>query len=304
MIHSVKIVNNIGESIYLDIKKPEETGFLVSGITGLNPPKADISQSNVNFFDGTVVGNVRVGPRNIVMVIVFYEDNNEKLTIEDLRYKCYRYFPVKGNITFYVTNDNGTYKIKGTVEANEVTIFTKQEGAQISILCPDPYFSKESSDVDTIVSTIVPNFHFPCSFEFTGQRMEGYEKFEGPFVMVPSSSEQILSTAMTYSYGDILIAKYSMDTLYDEEGEYYYAEIKADDSYDDQTPPDKDDVKLTHYIGPATFTPASSEQYVALEDKYTENDITLNPIPYERVRNTTEGTLENYTIIIGGNGNG
>ena len=305
MIQSFKIVNSIGESLFLDIRKPEESGFLVSSVTGLNPPKAEISSSDVNFFDGNIFGNTRVGARNIVMLIIFYDNNNEKLSIEELRHKSYRYFPVKGDINFYVTTEKGTYSIKGKVEANEITIFTKQEGAQISILCPDPYFEKESDNINTVVSTIVSNFSFPFSCEYTGQRIEGYEKFEGPFVMIPSSENgQILSTSMTYSYADILISKYMMSTEYDEENQYYYINISIDDSYNDGGSLDKGDVILTHYEGPTEFIPKSHEQYIYLEDKYTENDISLAPVPFERVQNTTEGTMENYTVVIGGNGNG
>lgn len=165
MIQSFKIVNYLGESLFLDIRRPEDTGLLVASVTGITPPKAEISTSQYALFDGSIVGNTRVEQRNIVMSIIFYMDNNERLSIEELRHRCYRYFPLRKELTFYVTNESGTYYIKGYVETNEINIFSKQEAAQISIICPDPHFKKEGSEKRPYVSTIEPTFQFPAEFK-------------------------------------------------------------------------------------------------------------------------------------------
>lgn len=165
MIQSFKIVNYLGESLFLDIRRPEDTGLLVASVTGITPPKAEISTSQYALFDGSIIGNTRVEQRNIVMNIIFYMDNTERLSIEELRHRCYRYFPLRKELTFYATNESGTYYIKGYVETNEINIFSKQEAAQISIICPDPHFKKEGSEKYPYISIIEPTFQFPAEFK-------------------------------------------------------------------------------------------------------------------------------------------
>lgn len=50
------------------------------------------------------------------------------------------------------------------------------------------------------------------------------------------------------------------------------------------------------YEGPYEFTPnAKSEQIISTAKKYVENDITIEPIPYYEVSNTSDG----LTVTIG-----
>ena len=166
MIKSFKITNHLGNSLYLDIRKPEDTGFLVTSVSGLTPPKAEVSESEFSTADGIDISGVRVGSRSITFTLIFYQDNNEKLTVEELRHICYEYFPVKKEIQIEITNDSGIYRTSGTIETNEITIFTIMEGAQINVICPDPYFwSKDSSTLN--MWDVKPAFEFPVIFEDT-----------------------------------------------------------------------------------------------------------------------------------------
>ena len=165
MIRSFTITNNLGEKLVLDIRRPEDTGFLVSAVSGLGPIKASVAQTEFGMYDGSILSSARLGPRNIVMNLIFFENNKEKLDIEQIRHRCYMYFPVKREITITVTNDSGDYRIKGTIESNEIPIFTQTEGAQISIVCPDPYFERSDEEILQYISRVVPNFSFPVSFE-------------------------------------------------------------------------------------------------------------------------------------------
>ncbi len=168
MIKAFKIVNHLGESLYLDIRRPEDTGLLVASVTGLNYPKIDIASQDYSTYDGSHFGNNHVTKRNIVMDIIFYQDNKEKLDVESLRWRLQRYFLPKTELTFYVTNEHGTFWIKGVVESNEINIFSKQEAAQISILCADPYFNKDESQKSINVGFVDPLFHFEFSIESRG----------------------------------------------------------------------------------------------------------------------------------------
>lgn len=166
MIKSFKITNHLGESLYLDIKKPEDTGFLIGSVSGLASPETDISLTEYALYDGAHIGSIRSESRQIDFSIVFYEFNKNKYSIEELRHQCYKYFPIKRKIKIEVTNDSGTYEIEGYVETNETTIFTKLEGAEISVICPDPYFRHRNAST-LYLWHAVPLFEFPVMFENT-----------------------------------------------------------------------------------------------------------------------------------------
>lgn len=174
MIKSFKVTNYLGDSIYMDIRKPEDTGFLITSVSGITFPAAQIGLVD-SAYDGAAYSGSKIDKRNIVFTIIFYEENkivNEKtgetvrLDIEQLRHKCYKYFPLKKELKIEITNDSGTYYISGYVEKNESAVFTKQEGAQISVICPDPYFRSQSPEIVTL-SDVIANFQFPVKFEDT-----------------------------------------------------------------------------------------------------------------------------------------
>ena len=208
MIKSFAVVNHLGESLYMDIRRPEETGFLINSVTGLTPPKAEIASEPYAAYDGSVVGNTRIESRNIVISIMFYENNDEKLTIEELRHKCYRYFPLKKVVTFYAENDSGIYWTSGYVESNEPNVFSQKESAQISIVCPDPYFIKGTSENIAYISSIVPVFHFPFSsemelplgdYKLTPNYFGGYDFFaKVEYEIVPENGRYIVAGLPVY----------------------------------------------------------------------------------------------------------
>lgn len=299
MIKSFKIVNNLGESLELDIRKPEVSGFLVVSVTGLTYPNAEISSSEIALFDGAILGNRRVGQRNIVMTLTFYRENAAKMSIEELRHKCYRYFPIKQQITFYVTNDSGTYRITGYIEANETNIFTKEEGAQISILCPDPYFVKQNNDIDDLVSKIIPNFSFPCSFEFEGEPVPGYpNKYEGPFLILPDRFDKIIETDASYCYGDIVVAKYILARESNSAGGDT-ATIKGDDSMEEIIPAEPEQATFFAYNGPYEVTPISSDITLPTRLTFIDDNISVKAIPITRTKVVEDGKLDSYIISFG-----
>lgn len=54
-------------------------------------------------------------------------------------------------------------KINGYVESNEPDIFSSEEGAQISIICPDPYFYSADDDGRNVTHfySVIPMLEFP-----------------------------------------------------------------------------------------------------------------------------------------------
>lgn len=159
MIKSITVTNYLGDSIKLELGRPEQSGFLIKSISGLGPSKANINTTEVSTNDGSLFNSARLNQRNIVFEFIFVESINRE-SIEDIRQKSYKYFPIKKNVDLLIETDNRIVKATGYVESNEPNIFSSQESAQISIICPDPYFYSTEKTV-TIFSGIEPLFEFP-----------------------------------------------------------------------------------------------------------------------------------------------
>jgi hypothetical protein len=158
MIKTLKVTNNTGEVINIELRSPEESGLFVQNIEGLGPPKSIINVSESLYGDGGFFNSARLSQRNIIIDLGFYNDGSQ--TIEEIRNSTYRFFPIKREIQLEIETDLRTGVIKGYVESNEPKIFSNGESTLISILCPKPYFF-EKEPVKTTFSGSTPNFEFP-----------------------------------------------------------------------------------------------------------------------------------------------
>lgn len=166
MIYSIVVTNYLGDRIKLELGKPDVSGFLIKSITGLGPAKANVNTTEVSTNDGSLFNSARLSQRNIVLDMVFINTVYGE-SIEDLRQKSYKYFPLKKSVELTVETDNRYVKTTGYVESNEPNIFSSQEGTQISIICPDPYFYSAGEDGNNVTNfySIDPIFEFPFSNE-------------------------------------------------------------------------------------------------------------------------------------------
>lgn len=163
MIHSIMVINYLGDSITLELARPEQSGFIVKSVEGLGPAKGNVNTVEVSTNDGGVFNSARLNIRNPVLDLVFLETATE--TIEDIRHKSYKYFPVKKKVKLLIKTDNRVSEIDGYVEHNEPAIFSNQEGCQISIICPYPYFYSAGESNITVFSGVEPLFEFPFENE-------------------------------------------------------------------------------------------------------------------------------------------
>lgn len=172
MIYSFTITNYLGDTIKLTLREPALSGFLIKSVTGLGPVKANINTTEVATNDGSKFNSARLTQRNIVFQMVFV-DTLKGESVEDIRQKSYKYFPTKKNVDIIIETDNRYVKTTGYVESNEPNIFSSQEGAQISIICPDPYFytAGDNGDIVTEFYSIAPMFEFPFSNESLTDQM-------------------------------------------------------------------------------------------------------------------------------------
>lgn len=132
----------------------DETNYQVMSITGLNPPNAQINNSTIAGLDGAKFNSSKLQPRNIVITLKINGD------IEANRINLYKYFATKEWCKFYYENEHRNVYIDCYVETFECDLFTNNEIAQISLICPNPYF-KDMEEIIDDISKALAAFEFP-----------------------------------------------------------------------------------------------------------------------------------------------
>lgn len=158
MIYTIVATNDKGDSVELDLANPWAGGIAVVGASGLGPADGTINQVNFATSDGALFNSSRIKSRDIELNLKFLGSD-----IEEVRHRLLRYFRVKHPITLdFITDYRHTY-ITGHVEKNEIDIFSNSEGADLTIVCPNPFFklrdpAKGKNSVRFTTST--PSFEF------------------------------------------------------------------------------------------------------------------------------------------------
>jgi hypothetical protein len=158
VIKKLTITNHLGDSLVLELTRPEKSGFVVKSIEGLGPVKANINMSSFATCDGAMYNSAFMDTRDIMISLLYYQTKDE--TIEDLRQKSYKYFPNKQKIRLLIETENRLVWTEGYVEDNSPSIFSQTSGCTISIRCPDPYLYS-TDEVNTIFYGVEPRFEFP-----------------------------------------------------------------------------------------------------------------------------------------------
>lgn len=115
--------------------------YVFENIDGLGPVRATIERSNTVAEAGSVRLSAKDDERNIVLTMGFGPQRGSGNTSEDLRRALYPYLMPKTIVELdFIDNVIGRWRIKGTVESHEPSIFSKDPQVVISILCTDPYF--------------------------------------------------------------------------------------------------------------------------------------------------------------------
>lgn len=189
MIKSLTITNYLGESVKIDLADGDpEHGMIIKSITGLGPPRANVSVTDLATMDGSIFNFARVEKRNIVIYMFF----SFAPTVEHSRQRTYKYFPIKKPLKLLIETDNRIVETTGVVETNEPDIFSDNESNQISLVCDDPYFysAGENGNNVTVFFGTDPLFEF----EFSN------ESLDEPLIEFGSIEEE--SEKMIYYDGD------------------------------------------------------------------------------------------------------
>lgn len=154
-MYIAKIENANGQTMILT---GNESAYQVISIIGLNPPPAQINTTTAAGLDGAQFNSARLNTRNIVITIKINGD------VETNRQTLYKFFRTKERCRFFFSNRNRDVYIDGYVETVACDLFVNDERAQISILCPQPYFRGLETVTDDISSTVA-GFEFPFAID-------------------------------------------------------------------------------------------------------------------------------------------
>lgn len=132
----------------------EETDLIqIRGITGLDPVKATVNTSPFGSVDGVAYTGSDVAFRNIVLTLHPNPDW-DIWSFESLRRLLYSYFmPKQMTRLIFYSDDMPPVAISGIVEDTNVNPFSSDLELQVSIICPDPYFTALDPTVITGQST-------------------------------------------------------------------------------------------------------------------------------------------------------
>lgn len=157
MGYILKAENHRGEVINLSTNP----NYILYKIEGLQPPSVNVNVSDNATSDGSTFNSARANSRNIVLYIAI------KGVVEVNRINLYKYFPLNKKIKLCYKNGTRDVYIEGYVELIECDLFSDKQVAQISIICPQPYF-KAVDEVISYFSEVSSYFTFPFSITKSG----------------------------------------------------------------------------------------------------------------------------------------
>ena len=138
MIEKFKVVNEYGYERTFLLAGAESDILPVTNIDGLGPVAGSGSTTDYASMNGAIINGVSVSSRNIVITCYLADPDTS-------RKEMYRVFPTGSEVTIYFYKNDNEFYTTGVVESLSVDYFGDMEGAQVSVLCGDPYFYDVSS---------------------------------------------------------------------------------------------------------------------------------------------------------------
>ena len=146
--------NKYGEQLELT----HNNAYVIESIDGIDPPDAVINTTRNANSDGSVFNSAYVDNRTITITLAINGP------AEANRIQLYRYFKNKYPVTLYYKNSTRDVYIDGYCKSIQIEFFEKKQIAQITIICPEPYFNGATDSVVEF-SSIEDLFEFPFSIE-------------------------------------------------------------------------------------------------------------------------------------------
>lgn len=135
--------------------------YVIKSIIGLDPPESVINTTHNASDDGSIFNSSYVGNRTITITLAI------NAPAEGNRINLYTYFKSKKSVRLYYTNDTRDVYIDGFVQKMDISFFEKKQVAQITVICPKPFFKARNNTVFDF-STVNKLFEFPFAIEEAG----------------------------------------------------------------------------------------------------------------------------------------
>lgn len=133
----------------IDNGRAETDLIQIRNIEGLDPVKASINTSPLGSVDGEAHTGSNVTSRNIVLTLHPNPDWDQ-WSYEGLRRLIYAYFmPKRPTRLIFYSDDMPAVEISGIVEDVSDNRFSSDLELQVSIICPDPYFTALEPEIIT-----------------------------------------------------------------------------------------------------------------------------------------------------------
>lgn len=140
---NVSIKNMAGQTLALS----PSSAYTLFEVDGITPPKANINTMDGALLDGAIFNSATAQSRNIVLNMAINSP------AETNRLNLYKYAQIKKACTLYFKNSTRNVYINGYVEAVEVDVFGKKQTAQVSVICPKPYFMDRTAQTIAFTDT-------------------------------------------------------------------------------------------------------------------------------------------------------
>lgn len=125
--------------------------YIVTSVTGILPAPATVNTSTSATMDGAVFNSARVNDRNIVITLLPVGN------VENARIGLYGFFKPKQSVKLYLNTASRQFTIEGYVDKLDGDVYAQKEVIQISIICPDPYFKRDTTQA-TVYQTKQASF--------------------------------------------------------------------------------------------------------------------------------------------------
>lgn len=132
---------------------------------GFGPVDANVTTSPRGMSSGDKINSTRRGKRNAVLYVTI-----DGYNVERDRIRLYDFFTPEHEVRLYYKNGIRNVYTEGTVETHECDQFASPVVAQISIICPSPFWLGAEEIIKNI-SGVVNMFSFPFSAPAEGVEM-------------------------------------------------------------------------------------------------------------------------------------
>ena len=136
--------------------------YLVTSISGLNPPSASIFTAKSPNRKGVKYNGSTLNERNIVLTIKVLGD------VEENRNALYSWVDSEQYVKVYYQNEAKNVYCEGHVEDCTVDMFTDNEIMNVAIICENPYWH-DLAEISADISTLLKQFTVPFAIDGVGE---------------------------------------------------------------------------------------------------------------------------------------